>query len=169
VLGFYQPVPINSSLFELGFISKDSPEGCDRDGSFQVIDMICDPDAGPGTPTKKDSTDANPCNLQFEWRSLYACKQCNLTRDFAQKIGECRGGTKTILYQKLSFCVGIAPPAETISCSALEVKWGIIFGVMGTVTGILLLLAIGVIYFYRKKRVLEIKYQHLEQTQDTEL
>ena len=63
------------------------------------IDVVCDPEAGVGTPIAINDVETHKCYYEFLWHSLYGCALCT-ENDYHYVASECDSyGNQTITYE----------------------------------------------------------------------
>jgi len=89
------------------------------------ITLICDTNAGIGTPRPEFNTTVevpvHSCQYHFIWRSLYACPLCTV-EDYHTSLSQCVNGKKAQTQTAIADCWDPNPPAsvyiDCLSCPA---------------------------------------------------
>ncbi|XP_033648088.1 UPF0577 protein KIAA1324-like homolog isoform X2 [Asterias rubens] len=149
------------------------------EGRSTVLTLRCDPEAsGNGTfelPTMCPSGTCDGCAFHLLWRTEHACHMCT-EKDYKSIKGECVKGQQVIHYiwNEPKFCAGgNALPGHLSKKCQMEpwynqVPWyaqASIAAFMGCVV----LLVTCAMYFWKRNRKLEYKYQKLVATANGEL
>ncbi|KAJ6242364.1 hypothetical protein M0813_22502 [Anaeramoeba flamelloides] len=136
--------------------------------SKTILYMVCDQNAGIGEPTIINST-SNSNNeivlIEMEWKSLYACRLCQMPDDFKQINGACENGESAVHYEQISSDCwnNLVTPDESVACKEVQLKQYIIYGSMGAIG----LAAIGLMLVCWQKRKLKHKYTRIEKQNRT--
>jgi len=150
-------LPQTDHTFDLVYSrGKNLPAGCTDVNT--TVEFHCSVHEGKGFPQVKSYE--QPCNILFEWRTLYACPVCT-PEDEIDMRGPCKNGKRTRYTTYRVPCNGPVSITTEENCEDLELERStVLFGVL--IGGLLLIIGIGcACYFFQQKRNIEAKYELL--------
>ncbi|XP_071816008.1 endosome/lysosome-associated apoptosis and autophagy regulator 1-like isoform X2 [Apostichopus japonicus] len=169
---------LNVKDIKFFYRSAHTTSGC-KEGRSTIITLRCDPNAkGNGTiefiPECRDGT-CDGCNFLILWTTESACPSCG-KNDYTEIKGECKDETQKLHYvwREHKICVGGSslPKNKEQACEMpkwyRQMPWYAQWSIAGMVT-MAILMAVLIMFFWKRNRKLEYKYEKLIASANGEL